>query len=216
MSDVNTTLEASALANRWLSIRNQGASRIGVAVLLSCITFVGVCGGLAACGPQEPVQPDYPSLKIDRDDEARVNEIIQQTMIDPNYLTPSVHKEFWRLLRKGEPTDEEIREFREFVTSVGTTYQMYFWEDARASVMSGKPYRSPDRVAYEEYLLSIGALTHSEIERNDDILEKIAAGKPIDVQGQEVRLGIREIDITLENIEEVLGRVERLFTPQDD
>ncbi len=145
------------------------------------------------------------------EDRKRFEEIIKNVMSKTDYLTPSIHSEFWRLMRKmGIETKEQESQYKKIMTA-GLVYRKQMWKDAMASLEEGKPYKSSERKQYEKGLAQISG--NSQLEQNDRMIDDIAAHKPISLQGNQVVATKEIIEKALADVGPTIDRVEVLFTP---
>ena len=66
-------------------------------------------------------------------------------MQNPNFLTPSVRREFHQMLAKMGGSSAQVQDMREMMTGVLAVYQPLFWQDSLIAVQTGKPHKSQQR-----------------------------------------------------------------------
>ena len=150
----------------------------------------------------------------------RVIEIIKTVVIDPDMPTKAVRDEFWFLVKgmgeaHGTPlTENDIDSLRgafDTVVGVGLTYQRLFWEDALRAQRSGRPVRSQARSAYEAFLLERRFATAERIRQNNLLIASVAAGEPIQVQGESAVFDAEMIGAIIANLDAGFQRLESLY-----
>jgi len=144
---------------------------------------------------------------------ARFEQIIKGVMQDESFRTAQVHQEFWSMLTVGGASVAQIRDLRDKMTGMLTVYQPVFWQDALESLRTGQPYKSVQREDYEKNLLAKGMITIERIRANDVTMAKIAAREAITRDGQSIVFNEDMIEPMLATIQQVVKRVDQLFTP---
>jgi hypothetical protein len=145
-------------------------------------------------------------------DARRVKEIIKKTMLQPDYLTPSIHAEFWRILGKGNFSSADIVHMRRTMTGVLTEYQPLFWNDAKISLKTGRPYKSDQRHNLETELLKNRIISKGRVGKNQALMNKIAKREPLSRNGVKFVVDTKVIDTTLGRLGSVAGAINRLFS----
>lgn len=147
-------------------------------------------------------------------DTARLKHIIQGVIRDPNFLTPSIHTEFWQILKKTGASSKQVRALQEAMTGKLSVYYPLYWQDALTSLRNGRPYKSAQRQDYENKMLRRGMISKKELKTNNSLIAQIAAGKPISRQGKKIVVNEKAIQASLGRVRETAKRIERLFSPQ--
>ncbi len=182
-----------------------------VPVVTTIVVAVMILGGAPGWSQTGPPSPQL--QRLSPQEAARFQQIITGVIQNPNYLTPSVHGEFWRILRKMGASPAEVKAVRERMTGMLTVYYPLFWQDALTSLRNRRPYKSPQRQQYEKKLLAQRLITRSMVNSNDAMMANIASGNPIVVQGKSIPLNQQAIEASLRNLQVTVARVDRLFTP---
>ena len=94
-------------------------------------------------------------------------------------------------------------------------YQRRFYEDALLSIKKGHAFKSSGRSRFEEKLVASGLLTKNQIAKDDSDMEKVAANKPISVQGVNVVFNEALIEEFLDNLAAVAESLDRVFARPD-
>ncbi|PEL13290.1 hypothetical protein [Bacillus sp. AFS017336] len=137
---------------------------------------------------------------------------IQQN--DPSFLTQEVHKEFWDILEShGELSENQIDVIKEPYISA-TTEMGYFYEDAIISLNSKEPFISNKRKDHESIMLGEGLITQEKLNKNQQILEKIAKREPVSVPGNDGEFVLDEIQMQViaSRYNRAVFNIEDLFT----
>ncbi len=160
--------------------------------------------------------------EVPSEEKNRFREIIVGVMRnDPAFLTPSAHSEFWAILDRWtaldpSATEESNRRFRIYLRSwMGSqlrNYQKLFWEDALWAVTIQRPFKSRQREDMEEKMYASGDLSKFQIKKNEDLIEKIANGEAVSLDGGKLVLDESAIKELLGSIDATVLRVETLFT----
>lgn len=154
--------------------------------------------------------------KLSSAEQARFKEIVAGVTRDPDYLTPTVHGEFWQLVYKtGMSSTTAITRMRTSVTELGGTYWRLFYEDALIAVQRGKPVQSPEREKFEKDIVNRGVVSQGFISQNDLLMGKIASGQAISSAdgGPSVTLDEGSIRMILASLDDATKRLDKLFTP---
>ena len=86
-------------------------------------------------------------------------------MRDPNFLKPSVHNEFWHLMKKTGASSNQVKALQEMMTGKLTIYYPLYWQDALTSLQKGRSYKSVQRQEYENKMLRQRMITREELKR---------------------------------------------------
>lgn len=195
---------------------------IGVAVFI--VSIVVICIFLTQHPAESAATQDMTTeLKVEdlsildrftTSEKVRIQEIIGRAVSDSEYLTPEIRKEFWAIIGKhGPPPADVAKTVREFIVDTTVKSQRYFWEDALLALKIHRPHKSVQREQLEKKLVKGNLLPEWRVKKNDELIEQIAAQRPIQVREEEIIFDEKGITETLENIEKVAQRIEVLFTP---
>ena len=99
------------------------------------------------------------------------------------------------LRASGEDVDKLIK-----TTLAITEYQKLFWNDISQSFESKTEQNSPERIELEKSLLSESAISLPTITRNQDMLQKITKGEPIERGTQSFTFDKAKIKETLDRV----------------
>jgi hypothetical protein len=149
------------------------------------------------------------------DEEIRFYEIVTNVMQNPYYLTSKIHREFWGLLNKllGESISIDDVEFiKNFMVGIVAIYPKEFFTDALWALKTGRPFKSASREQLEKELLSLGVIAEWRIKENERLIEKISKHEPIPFEGDEIILTEFMVELILENLDEVVNRINILFS----
>lgn len=141
------------------------------------------------------------SYSLSQKDAESVKSILKFSISGMDTITNEMHSEFWGIVNKygGNPNNiEEIGskdQLVSFINTTGTFYQRAFYQDALISYRTGKPYEGKSRKKLNE---SLGT---DRIEKNTQLMEKIARRTPILYNGTEVILDEVIITSVLENLD---------------
>jgi hypothetical protein len=151
----------------------------------------------------------------------RMKDIIRGVMGgDPAELNESskqeLHALYQRLAAEDYMSHGEFQEFsnvlRERFTGIATEMMPLFWEDALWAYRKQEFFKSTMREKVERKYLKYGIISQARIDQNDEIILKIANRTPLSVQGTEVIVDEKFIELTLENVEHARQRIEWLFS----
>jgi len=176
-----------------------------------------------ADGPRSP--PREPFQRLTSAEKARVQEIVASTLSVPEFLTPSVHREFWQLADKAagsntsssKQMDSEMRAELDTSVALLSRYNKAYWEDARRALATGQPMKSVERKQTEKQLQAETLITEARIVDNDKNMEKIAQHLPVtSAIGATHVFQESEIDQILVGVQMAFKRLEKLYTRPAD
>jgi hypothetical protein len=160
----------------------------------------------------------WPRLTVE--ERKRFNLILYVTMADPAQPTPALHAEFWRLCKKGTASPLAPEELRQAATPIVNRIarvtireQTLFWEDARTTLATGRPTKSPERDDYEKLMLAAGQIAAEQVALNDKAMQAIAEGRPVAViKGEKQVVEAAIIDEVMKRINGAEGRIAKLLS----
>ncbi len=178
--------------------------------LLNVILIINTC-------PQAQAGPaDSPFNKLSEEDKARAVKILQNVSKHKNEPTRETFREFWIIWEKQKRwPDADIQDLRDRLVGPSLVYMTYVWQDALDSLQTRTAQKSVDRAKYEKRLLALGILSEAEINKNDDMINKIAHNQPLTTdEGQEYIVSETGIELILTGLLEADTRVNRLFSKE--
>ncbi|MFQ5863517.1 MAG: hypothetical protein ACE5IC_10415 [Candidatus Brocadiales bacterium] len=167
-------------------------------------------------GPVLAGPSDNPINLLTEDDKARILEIIAQVSKKKGMPTREMHREFWIIWEKLKSWPEaDIHDLRDWLVGPYLFYPKYVWEDALRSLQASAPQRSTDRAKYEKRLLALGIITKEDIQKNDDMISRIAYKQPLKTaDGREYVATEVGIELFLTGLMDSSERIERLFSKE--
>jgi hypothetical protein len=176
------------------------------------IACVAVLTCMFVVVPHLWAQATNPIDNLSYSEKTRFREILSATLAGPDYPSPAVRAEFWRLLDKvGRMSDGDIATLRETMTGIPVEYMRSFYEDALWAVKSGRPFKSGKTEELETRYLKRKLITEWRVRENEDMIRKIALRQPISTQGTTVLLDEARIQSILDGLSSSSKRVEVLF-----
>lgn len=153
--------------------------------------------------------------KFTSSEKVRMQEIVGRVMSDPEYITSEIRIEFWTIIRgtHGLPPTDVVKIVREFIIETMVKAQRYFWEDALLALKTQSPQKSVQREQLEKKFVKANLLPEWRVQKNEQLIEQIAARRPILVRGEKIIFDEKRINETLGTIEKAAQRIEILFTP---
>jgi len=152
--------------------------------------------------------------QISISDQTRMKEIIIGVMDGAIEVTPAIKTELRNIFKKYNTTDEEINNFSNYGPAFATRYQKLFFTDALASVLSGNPTKSPERLDFETKALSQGLMTLERFKTSDEQMKLISNHQSVvGSNGSEVVFTVDTINSSLKNIDIIMDRLQLLFEP---
>lgn len=160
--------------------------------------------------------PENPFNLLSDEDKARVIKILQDVSKNEDMPTREVHREFWVIWKKLKDWPEaDVQDLKDFLVGPSLIYMRYVWEDALSSLQAGAPQKSKERKKYEKRLYALGILTKEEIEKNDNMINRIAYKEPLTTaDGREYVVTEAGIQLVLTGLMDASARIERLFSKE--
>lgn len=157
--------------------------------------------------------PTEAKSQLSAKEQARFKAIMLGVETDPSYMTPHIRAEFWALIDKGKVSSEDEQHLKNSVLLL-SLYVRSFWRDALSSFKSGHPVESAERRMYESRLTETVSpeAAAQRISKDNDIIAKIAAHKPVVVRGTTVLLDQDMIQNVLNGADAAFARLDKLFT----
>lgn len=167
----------------------------------------------AATPKDSGAAPTKAKPQLSAQEQARFKAIILGAETDPSYMTPHVRAEFWALLDKEKVSSRDEQHLKNTVP-LSSLYVRSFWRDALSSLKAGHPVKSTERKMYESRLTeSVSPKTAAQrISKDNDMITKIAAHKPVVVRGTTVLLDQDMIQNVLTGADATFARIDKLFT----
>ncbi len=166
-----------------------------------------------ACAPVLAAPPGSPFNYLDEEDKVRVVKILQDVSKRSSQPTRETHREFWVIWEKYKRWPEsDIEDLRDWLVGPSLIYMTYVWQDAMDSLKTRTPQKSSARAKYEKRILALGVLKVSDIEKNDEMIEKVAYRQPLTTEdGQEYVVEEAGIALVMTSLMDADKRVDRLF-----
>lgn len=142
----------------------------------------------------------------------RIREIMTGVLKDKDYLTPGIHAEFRELMKRGNISEAELSQYRETGLQSDIDYYRLLYGDALRSLRIGEPYTSQRRKELEKQKLEAGTLLEEVVERNEELVQRIANRKPVEIRGQKVVMTEDRLSRIIKDLDVAEKRLERLFT----
>ncbi len=185
------------------------------AVALSAF-LLNIFFAMNACPPVLAEPSDNPFNKLNPDDKGSVVKILQDVSKHKDQPTRENFREFWVIWEKQKKWPEaDIQDLRDWLVGPSLIYMTYVWQDALDSLQTHTPQKSADRAKYEKRLLALGILRPEDVQKNDDMINKIAHDQPLTTDdGREYVVSEAGIELVLTSLLESDGRIQRLFSKE--
>jgi len=170
--------------------------------------------GFQVVPPQDKeTAPAKVKWKLSPQEQARFKAIILGVETDPSYMTPQVRAEFWALLDKEKVSSRDEQHLKNTVP-LQSLYVRSFWRDALSSFKAGHPIKSAERKIYESRLTeTVSPKTAAQrVVKDNEMITKIAAHKPVVVRGTTVLLDQDIIQSVLDEADAAFARLNKLYT----
>lgn len=161
---------------------------------------------------EEPLATN-PLDRLSSTDKSRLREITTAVMQENGMPTTKIYQEFWGIWGKMSLSQQDYGYMRLIMVGASADYQKLFWEDAMTAFQTGRPFKSNEREQLEKKLQEAQLMTNFRVQQNDDFIEKVAKREPINAPQGTAFITDVEIRNTLDNIEAITQRINRLFTP---
>jgi hypothetical protein len=116
-----------------------------------------------------------------------------------NQLTEEEHASFCSTLDDLRASGEDVDKLIKTTLQI-TEYQKLFWNDISLSFESKTEQNSPERIELEKSLLSDSAISLPTITRNQEMLQKITKGEPIERGTESFTFDKAKIKETLDRV----------------
>lgn len=142
-----------------------------------------------------------------------MKEIVLNTIQNPNYLTPAIHKEFWTIINKYEKNlSQDDINYMKGINAGVYEYMRMFYTDALISLKTGNSFKSNERKDYEKLLLKLGVLKKDRVESNDLFMDNVALKKPVSTESGSIILTEDMIRDALDKVKAVSKRIDLLYS----
>ncbi|MFQ5957170.1 MAG: hypothetical protein ACE5KK_05310 [Candidatus Brocadiales bacterium] len=185
-------------------------------MVLTTILSAFLLSALLNAGPALAGPSGSPFNLLPEDDKVRVVKILQDVSKKKGMPTREMHREFWIIWEKLKRWPEaDIQDLRDYLVGPSLIYMRYVWEDALDSLQAGAPQHSTDRAKYEKRLLALGIIANEEIQKNEDMISRIAYKEPLTTaDGREYVVTEAGIELVLTSLMDASKRIDRLFSKE--
>lgn len=152
-------------------------------------------------------------------EQTRLQEIVANTMNNPEFLTPTTHKEFWNILarpfhiRPEAIPAEAFTPMQKTISDFARNYQRAFWEDALKAISLKRSYESLEREQLEREGVGGQLIPSWRLQQNQELMQHIANQEPVSMKGMSIVFTKEVIRDILSNVDQTAERINQLFRP---
>jgi hypothetical protein len=128
-------------------------------------------------------------------------------------VTPKMHSELWKLIDKMNLKDAtQIESLKNLSFGAALNNQVSIWNDALESVKVGHPIKSAARIETEKRLNEANGSVQVDYKKIDELIEKIATKKPVQMGTKEVVYDEAKIKNMISHLKDKQAQLNQLFT----